>query len=198
LLAEAARVRLERLSDTDAAIALYVEASAETGAAEHEQLVVARRLAQLYAQTNRPRERLLVLERQAHLEANDAAKSALLAEAAKLAESLGDTDRALDLWGRRIDSDPSDLSGLDARIGILENQQRWDDLVAALESRASKVASPNQKRADLVRVALVHHQQRKDLDAAIAAWKRVVAENRDDEEGVSALADLLAETGRWK
>ncbi|HEY1557862.1 MAG TPA: tetratricopeptide repeat protein [Kofleriaceae bacterium] len=198
LLAEAARVRLERLSDTDAAIALYVEASAEAGAAEHEQLVVARRLAQLYAQTNRPRERLLVLERQAHLESNGAGRSALLAEAAKLAESLGDTDRALDLWGRRIDTDPSDLSGLDARIGILESQQRWDDLVAALEGRASKVASPNQKRADLVRVALVHHQQRKDLDAAIAAWKRVVAENRDDEEGISALADLLAETGRWQ
>ena len=50
-------------------------------------------------------------------------------EAAKLAESLGDTDRALSLWERRVDSDPSDLSALDARIGILDNQQRWDDLV---------------------------------------------------------------------
>ncbi|HTR54354.1 MAG TPA: tetratricopeptide repeat protein [Kofleriaceae bacterium] len=198
LLGEAARVRLERLSDIDAAIGLLVEASAETGAVEHEQLAIARRLAQLYAQTNRPRERLAVLERQAQLDANDAARSAILAEAAKLAESLGETDRALELWGRRIDSDPSDMSGLDARIGILESQQRWDDLVTALESRAGKVSSPNQKRADLVRVALVHHQQRKDLDAAIAAWKRVVSENRDDEEGVSALADLLAETGRWK
>ena len=46
------------------------------------------------------------------------------------------------------------LSGLDARIGILETQERWDDLVAALESRADKAPSPMQKRADLVRVAL--------------------------------------------
>ncbi|MGN6104620.1 MAG: hypothetical protein ACTHU0_05925, partial [Kofleriaceae bacterium] len=197
LLGEAARTRLERLSDVDGSIKLLVEAAAISGAAEHEQLGVARRLAALYAQTNKPRERLGVLERQAHLEANDAARSALLSEAAKLAETLGDTDRALSLWERRIDSDPDDLSGLDARIGILESQERWDDLVAALESRASKVVAPNQKRADLVRVALVHHHQRGDRAAAIDAWQRVVAAHKDDEEGISALADLLAETGRW-
>jgi len=198
LLGEAARTRLEKLADTEGAIKLLVEAAATSGASEHEQLSVARRLAALYAQTNRPRERLGMLERQAHLEASDVARSSILSEAAKLAESLGDTERALALWERRIDSDPSDLSGLDARIGILESQERWDDLVAALESRAAKVSAPNQKRADLVRVALVHHHQRKDLAAAVAAWQRVVHDHKDDEEGISALADLLAETGRWK
>ena len=198
LLGEAARTRLERLSDVEGAIQLLVEAAAAPGAAEPEQLAVARRLAALYGQTNRPRERLGMLERQAHLEANEATRSSLLSEAAKLAESLGDTERALALWERRIDSDPSDLSGLDARITILESQERWDDLVAALESRAAKVTAPNQKRADLERVALVHHHQRKDLDAAIAAWQRVVADNKDDEDGISALADLLADTSRWK
>lgn len=197
LLGEAARTRLDRLRDTEGAIKLLVEASEITGASEHEQLGVARRLAKLYAQTDRPRERLGVLERQAHLEANDAARSAILSEAAKLAETLGDTDRALALWERRIDSDPDDLSGLDARIGILETQQRWDDLVAALESRAAKVSAPNQRRADLVRVALVHHQQRRDLPAAIGAWQRVVDADADDEQGITALADLLAETSRW-
>ncbi len=198
LLGEAARARLDRLQDVERAIALLVEASQITGASETEQLGVARRLSALYGQTNRPKERLGTLERQAQLEPNAPAKSALLSEAARLAEQLGETEKALSLWERRIDSDPSDLSGLDARIGILENQQRWDELVAALESRAGKVVAPNQKRADLVRVALVHHQQRNDKDAAIAAWQRIVADHKDDEEGISALADLLAETGRWK
>ncbi|TMQ15827.1 MAG: hypothetical protein E6J90_24775, partial [Deltaproteobacteria bacterium] len=169
LLREAARTRIERLSDTETAVALLVEASHAAGAAEHEQLSVSRRLAELYAQTSRPLERLGMLERQAQLEASEVARSSILSEAAKLAESLGDTERALLLWERRIDSDPGDLSGLDARIGILDSQQRWDDLVAALESRAAKVAAPNQKRADLVRIALVHHRERRDLPAAIAA-----------------------------
>lgn len=198
LLGEAARTRLDRLEDVAATIELLVEASSVAGAQEHEQLGVARKLAALYAQTNRPKERLAMLERQAHVEPNDAARAAILGEAAKLAETLGDTERALSLWERRIDSDPNDLSGLDARIAILESQQRWDELVASLESRAAKLTSPVQKRADLVRVALVHHQQRRDLNSAIGAWQRVVADHADDEEGISALADLLAETGRWK
>ena len=198
LLGEAARTRLERMMNTDGAIDLLVEASSVSGASETEQLTVARRLAALYAQTNRPKERLGVLERQAHLEASDVARASILSEAAKLAEALGDTDRALSLWERRVDSDPSDLSALDARIGILENQQRWDDLVIALESRVAKAASASQRRADLVRIALVHQQQRSDLDKSIDAWKRVVADHKDDEEGIYALADLLAETGRWK
>ncbi|MEO8705178.1 MAG: hypothetical protein ABI867_34350, partial [Kofleriaceae bacterium] len=197
LLGEAARTRLDRLHDVEGSITLLVEASGVSGAAEHEQLGIARRLAALYEQTNKPRERLGVLERQAHLEANDAARSGILSEAAKLAESLGDTDRALSLWERRIDSSPDDLSGLDARIGILQTQERWDDLVASLESRANKVTASNQKRADLVRVALVHHEKRNDLGAAINAWQRVVADHKDDEEGISALADLLAQTARW-
>ena len=198
LLGEAARTRLDRLLDVPGAIDLLVEAAATGGAAEQVQLGVARRLVALYAQTNRPRERLTMLERQAQLETSEQARSSLLSEAAKLAESLGDTERALALWERRIDSDPSDLSGLDARITILESQERWDDLVAALESRAAKVTAPNQKRADLERVALVHHQRRGDLAAAISAWQRVVTDNKDDEDAISALADLLAETSRWQ
>lgn len=198
LLAESAKTRLDRLQDTQGAIGLLVEASAVNGAAEQEQLVVARRLAALYSDTDQPKERLAVLERQAHLEGNDVARASILSEAAKLAESLGDTDRALSLWERRVDSDPSDVSALDARISILESQQRWDDLVQALEARAAKAPTPNQKRADLVRVAQIHHSQRRDLDAAIKTWQRVVADNRDDEEGITALADLLAEQNRWK
>ena len=196
LLGEAARTRLDRLQDVEGAIVLLVEAAEINGASETEQLGVARRLSALYAQTNRPKERLGMLERQAHLEPNPAARSAILSEAARLAEQLGETDKALSLWERRVDADPSDLSGLDARINILDNQQRWDELVAALESRASK--EPNQKRADLVRVAGIHVQRRSDKDSAIAAWQRIVADHADDEEGISALADLLADTGRWK
>jgi len=198
LFAEAARTRLDRLNDSTKAIELLVEASAVNGAAEQEQLDVARRLAALYAQTEQPKERLSVLERQAHLEGNDVARAAILSEAAKLAETLGDTDRALQLWERRTQTDPSDVSGLDARISILETRGDWDELVQSLEMRASRAPTLNQKRADLVRVAQIHHQKRSDLDAAISTWQRVVADNKDDEEGISALADLLAETNRWK
>ena len=198
LLAEAGRTRLEVLHDAEAAIRTLQEAQQVTDADAAEQIAVNRRLAELYARAGRLPERLSTLERLAQVEPSDTARSNILGEAAKLAESLGETDRALSLWERRMVADPSDLSGLDARISLLENQNRWDDLVAALEARAAKHSSSAQKRADLVRVALVHHHQRGDLAAAISAWQRVVADSPDDAEAVMALSALLADTSRWQ
>ena len=60
----------------------------------------------------------------------------ILSEAAKLAESLGDTDRALSLWERRIDSDPNDLSGLDARIAATPQ----DDVATLNRLQSEKIA----------------------------------------------------------
>lgn len=198
LLAEAGRTWLEVIGDVEAAIRVLQEAQAVGDADYTEQVGVNRRLAELYARAGRLGERLSTLERLAAVESSDTARSSILGEAAKLAESLGETDRALALWERRIDADPADLSGLDARILLLENQNRWDDLVAALEARAAKHRSTAQKRADLVRVALVHHEQRGDLASAISAWQRVVADSPDDAEAVMALSELLAQTSRWR
>lgn len=198
LLAEAGRTQLEVLHDIDAAILVLQEAQSVSEAEYGEQVGVNRRLAELYQRTNRLPERLSTLERLAAVESSDTARSNILGEAAKLAESLGETDRALALWERRIDADPADVSGLDARITLLESQNRWDDLVAALEARAAQHRSAPQKRADLVRIALVHHHQRADLPAAISAWQRVVADSPDDAEAVMSLAELLSQTGRWR
>lgn len=198
LLSKAAKTRLDRLQDTDGAIALYERAAMISGAAEQEQLIVVRRLNALYAQADRSIDRLMVLERQAALEPLDSTKNSLLSEAAKLAESLGQADRALALWEQRSDSDPADVSGLNARIALLESQGRWDDLVGTLENRAQKHGATAIGRADLIAVALVHEQKRKDLPAAIAIWQRVVVAAPNDADAVTALAGLFAQTERWR
>jgi tetratricopeptide (TPR) repeat protein len=198
LLAEAARTKLDLLDDPSGAIDLYQEALAQEGAGEREQLLVCRRLSELYSRVDRQRERLDVLEKLGQLEKGDANRRAVVGEAARLAESLGYTDRALALWQRQIDSDPGDVPALDARITLLEAASKWDDLVAALELRAGKNVSGPQKRSDLMRIATVHRQHRNDLDGAIAAWQRVARESGEDAESVSALSELLAETNRWK
>ena len=198
LLAEAARTKLDMLDDAPGAIELYQEALYQEGSGEREQLLVCRRLSELYSRVDRQKERLDVLERLAELEKGNAARLAVVGEAARLAESLGDADRALALWQRRIDADPDDLAALDARITLLEGNRRWDDLVAAFEARAGRKVSAAQKRSDLTRVATIHRDHRSDLDAAIAAWQRVARESGEDAESVSALSDLYAATNRWK
>ncbi|MBP6836338.1 MAG: tetratricopeptide repeat protein [Kofleriaceae bacterium] len=198
LLAEAARTRLDLLDDPSGAVDLYQEALAQDGAGEREQLMVSRRLSELYSRVDRPRERLDLLERLAVLEQGDAAQRGVLGTAARLAESLGEPARALALWQRRIDADPTDLPALDARIVLLETVQRWDDLITTLELRANLTPSPAQKRTDLIKIAGIHRDHRADLGSAITAWQTVARESGEDAESVSALADLLAETGRWR
>lgn len=196
LLSRGAAIRWDRLQQLDGAITLYEEALAQTAAADAELLKVTRALAQLYKRAEREPERLNVLERQAGLEPTAATKADIYGLAAKLAEQLGQADRALTLWERRAASDPSDISGVDARVVLLESQGRWDDLVAALNERADK-RGPESNKADLIAIARVHEEKRKDLPAAIATWQRIIENDPADSNAITAVTDLLAKTSRW-
>ena len=198
LLAEAARTRLDLLDDAAGAIELYQQALGLEGAGAKEQLQVCRRLSELYSRADRPRERFEILTRLAELEPAPATRRAVIGDAARLAEHLGEHDRALALWQQRIDSDASDLAALDSVIALLESVQRWPALIDALELRASKHVSPAQQRADLTRVAVIASAHLHDGERAITAWQRVIAKFGDDAETVGALSDLLADAGRWK
>ncbi len=198
LLSEAARTRLDLLDDAGGAIELYQRALELPGAGDKEQLNVCRRLSELYSRVDRPRERFSILERLAALEPSDNARRGVIGEAARLAETLGETDKALSLWRQRIDRDPDDLGALDSSILLLEGASRWGELVGALDQRAGKNVSAAQKRADLTRIAVVQRDQIKDAEKAIAAWQRVQQAFGDDPETVGALTDLLAEVGRWR
>lgn len=197
LLAEAARTRLDLLDDAAGAIELYQQALGLEGAGAKEQLHVCRRLSELYSRVDRPRERFEILTRLAELETAPATRRAVIGDAARLAESLGEHDRALALWQRRIDADGGDLAALDSVIALLESVHRWPALITALEARAGKKVSAAQQRADLTRVAVVYRDHLADGDRAISAWTRVSARFGDDAETVGALTELLAAAGRW-
>ena len=197
LLSEAARTRLDLLDDAAGAIELYQQALGLEGAGAKEQLHVSRRLSELYSRVDRPRERFETLEKLAQLEPAPATKKAVIGDAARLAETLGETDRALALWRQRIANDGDDLAALDAVIALLEHAQRWPELIAALDVRAGKQVSAAQRRADLTRIAVVQRDHVGDVPAAIAAWQRVAATFGDDPENVGALTELFASVGRW-
>lgn len=197
LLAEAARVRLDMLDDEAGAIELYKAALAQEGLPAEEEPRVARRLAELLARADRQAERLDVLERLASIETTPSNRRTVIGEAARLAESLGATDRALKLWQGRIDSDGDDLFALDAMIALLESEKRWQPLIESLGLRVSKATSDSQRRADLVRIATIFDRELGALPEAIDAWLRVQSECGESAETVDALADLLTRTERW-
>lgn len=197
LLAEAARVRLDMLEDEESAIRFYQAALALDGLEPEEEHRVARRLSELLARADRPQDRLDVLDRLARTDPNPSSRRNVIGEAARLAESLGETDRALGLWKSRIDEDPDDLFALDALIGLLEKDGRWQQLIDTLTLRVQKTLSDMQRRADLVRIASIHDKELDAPEQAIEAWLRVQNECGENAETVDALADLYGRTERW-
>lgn len=196
LLVEAARVQTDQLAAPEEAIALYREALAQDGASDKERLEVSRKLNELYQSVPRPRERLDVLVALAELETGPA-RRAILADSARLAESIDDIDLALSLWAKCVADNPRDLIALDQQIQLLEQHERWDGLVAALHARASLEVPLAQQRADRVRVAHLHALRRGDLESAITEWQRLARDMGEDAESVAALTELYEATSRF-
>ena len=195
LLVRAGNVRADVLGDPAGAVALFSQVLAVEGARDDVALDVARRLAALLREADRPAERLAVLERLAALEPDAAARREVLGEAARLAESSGRDDRALHAWRARLAEDPRDPDALDATVALLDRGERWDELVEALRARAA-AAPASQRRADLVRVADTFTRRLRRVDDAIVAWDAVRVAFGEDAETVDALSALFDTAGR--
>jgi tetratricopeptide (TPR) repeat protein len=197
LLDDAAQTRLDFLSDATGAIELLARALAVRGLSPANVLTVGRKLNQLLAGADRSVERLEVLEKMAAAESVPSSRRALIGDLARLAEKLGEADRALEAWARRRADDADDLEALEATIAILEGERRFEPLIEALEQRVRRSSRPSERRADLTRIATVQADELDRKEAALAVWRRIHDEFGEDPEIIAALSSLLAATGKW-
>lgn len=197
LLLDAAHIHREMLEDVDRAIELYTRVLDTEDAEPSTALSAAHSLNEMLAAANRSEDRLHVLERLAKLERASAVKRSILGEAARLAAELGQPDRALEDWNRRLEVDERDLEALDAIVEVLDRSERWQELVDALRRRAGATARSAQRRADLIRVATIQKEQLEDIGAAIDTWLAVREEFGDAPDVLGALDGLMATAMRW-
>ncbi|MCA9649880.1 MAG: tetratricopeptide repeat protein [Myxococcales bacterium] len=198
LLLEAADLMHESVGDTDRAISLYERVLGLSEADPSLALSAAHRLNELLATAERSTERLAVLERLAGLERASSVRRAVLGEAGRLADQLGDPDRALAAWQARLDTDESDLEALEAMVELLEKHERWEPLVETLRRRAEVAPLPLQTRADLVLVARVQEEQLEATAGAIETWLAIRGKFGDDADVVEALDRLMSQTSRFE
>src|SRR5690606_11804232 len=88
------------------------------------------------------------------------------------------------------------LEALAALASLYERHERWSDLVDVLGSRGEAAVSDEQRKADLMRVARLEHEQLGDRDGAIARWTAIRERFGESREVLGALDVLLAEAGR--
>ncbi len=138
LLSEAAHVHLDVRNDAESARAAFLRALTVAGDSEGTALPIARAVLGLLDPSEHGRDRVFVLERIALLAEDRQA----WADAARLAEKLGETERALACWRHRLDRDSRDTEALDASIALLETAQRWPELAIALRARVDAARPP--------------------------------------------------------
>lgn len=197
LINEAASVYRHALGNEARAIELYREVLRESDVPAPVELTAARELASLLRAAGDPLERTNVLERLAELEDDATLRRAALGEAAELAfERLGDPARAIRAYRKRLADDATDLEAMNGLCRALEASQAWDELVQALEARAS-IQEPAAAKADRVRIARIYAEVHGDRATAIQAWRRVVELHGGDDESFQALSALLTAEERW-
>ncbi|MCC7540253.1 MAG: tetratricopeptide repeat protein, partial [Deltaproteobacteria bacterium] len=112
-------------------------------------------------------------------------------------ERLGDGARAFDAYSRATLEAP-DREGVRAKLEILAAElERWTALVDLYAGIAEKTQDAVLARTLWVKVASVHEEQTADVDAAVAAYNRVLAAEPSDEEVLAALERLFTRTSRW-
>ena len=123
-------------------------------------LAAARRLAPLLEKVERPYERLEVMERVAALESDPDARRIELGQIANLASSLGESERAIAAWQKRLADGPGDQEALAGLVVLLDKEHKWRPLIEVLTRRAGDDAvqrraanRPRARRRDLAKRA---------------------------------------------
>jgi tetratricopeptide (TPR) repeat protein len=155
-----------------------------------------------------------VLRRRADISAHDSERVALTHQLGNILErELDDELSAIAVYGQALRVDPSHEPSVQSLLRItkladfredaaavvepyLRMQERWSDLATLLQLRADAMIDPDQKAEQLVALAEVHEQGRKDPNAALDALLQSIGERPDDEVLDRAEA-IAAGLRRW-
>jgi tetratricopeptide (TPR) repeat protein len=200
---ESAGLLAEQLNDRAGAGALLLEVFWAPGAPEEQTRRVGERLRRqhlllpgLVGELLPVLERLVELGPGEHESDPEAWREELLGEVARVARSQGHHERALWAWEQRLAQRPGDAEAIHGRIDALEQLQRWEPLVQALQERADRTDSEEARRQDLVRIAKVMAATVGDTERAIESWRSIEANFGRGDDTVDALAELYEQANR--
>jgi tetratricopeptide (TPR) repeat protein len=197
LLTEAAYLYRNELGVAETAIDLFTRVLNNAAADQRVKLNSAHVLNDLLAEEERPRDRMQVLDQLAVLEQAESLRKAIVGEAARLAEEIGEKELAIEKWSARLEKDRGDLEALDALIDLYEQTERWQEMADALAARAGADIRSQQRRSDLIRRASLQGEKLDDPAGAIETLLTVREEFGEDPDLLQTLDALLSAQGRW-
>jgi tetratricopeptide (TPR) repeat protein len=156
---------------------------------------------------------LEILEARIQLEANPAAREELRFRSAVVTEEeSGEVDRAIERYRAVLDAVPEHQGARDRLFALvraegtrepaaaalepyLRARKEWPRLVEIIELRIEAESDAAHRRQLLADLAQLHEQGKSDLQAAFAAWGRVLGEDAGDTEAQRELERIASARG---
>ena len=172
-------------------------------------------LSRLYERQGQWQELVEVLQRRTDAAAHESERVELTHQLGNIMErELDDELSAIAVYGQILRIDPGHEASVQALLRItkladyredaaavlepyLRTQERWSDLATLLRLRADAMTDPHEKAEQLVALAEVHEQGRKDPNAALDALLQSIGERPDDDEILDRAETLAASLQRW-
>jgi tetratricopeptide (TPR) repeat protein len=110
---------------------------------------------------------------------------------------LSNFDAAFDAYCRAMRVDPANPEVIAHLDRMAEASGRWADLATAYESELERVMDGQLQTEMLLRLARVYEEETREIDKAIATFKRVAEAEPDRQDGLVALDRLYTMTERW-
>jgi tetratricopeptide (TPR) repeat protein len=119
---------------------------------------------------------------------------------AVLQAQVGDADRAFEVYGRALRGAPASLETLESLEALASEPARHARLVALVSLLAGEHAESDAalSRTLWIKAARLNEGEGGDIDAAVAAYGRVLAQDSGDLEVLEALDALYRRSERWR
>lgn len=192
---EAARVALERLGDTDTALALYAELFEETPT----DALAASQLAELYTTLDRPNDLLTLRKRQIAEETDAESRADLRVLASKLQNRLGDAQAAIETLRAALEDAPRHAESAQQLMALLETSARFGELLEVVSEQAAlaEAASDTRSAVELYsKAASIADARLADLERAEALLDRALSLELSPAT-LDGLARIREKLGDW-
>lgn len=137
----------------------------------------------------------VLTEDAAHLQG--AARSAALCRIAELHERRGDEAGALSLLRSAVELDPSNAPAVESAARLLRRSGQYAQLVELLGSRLDELSDPNLVVHTLYRIGEINEGLTGDLEAASAAYERILGFAPGYLPALDGLERVLHRLGAW-
>ncbi|HWO13524.1 MAG TPA: tetratricopeptide repeat protein, partial [Polyangiaceae bacterium] len=115
-----------------------------------------------------------------------------------LDEKLSDRVQARERFEMALDLEPKHLPTLTALRTIATEDADWDNVARYLEEEQKYTESPRTKARLLVELGKVQDQMLSDRAAAVSAYERAIANDRECEDAAQPLVEEYVATERWE